>query len=40
MSEKRCKSGKSKKEKSDKFVCKKCDFTANKKSKLCKPEKQ
>lgn len=40
MSEKRCKEGKPRDSAKHKFVCSKCELTANKKEKLCKPNKK
>lgn len=39
MAEKRCKEDKKKVSPNDKFVCSKCNNSANKKEKLCKPQK-
>jgi hypothetical protein len=40
MSDKRCKKNKFHKEPDDKYACGKCYQTANKKDKLCKPDKK
>ncbi len=39
MSKTKCKEKDNTKDKDDKFVCDKCDRTANKEKKLCKPKK-
>jgi len=39
MPDKRCKEEKKKSESYQKFVCEKCKLSANKKEKLCKPQK-
>ncbi len=39
MSKTRCKKGQNHRVETDRFQCRKCHQTANKKDKLCKPEK-